>query len=551
MVPPLVAKGMNAWTFESIAVACVVLTHLDASGQLNKTSALAIRAAAELASHDEQQHGHGSSSRTLTRGDFYGHPMARLNNTSDITQLTTTSLESIVMTDATISNAIIVQLFQQQALHGSGAGVAALLHVHLRGCKLIEDDALYALGQHCKRLRVLLLGACELLTDRGVIALTTGQWPKVPVKDGEGKERQQYVPKTAAMLKNVAKAKSSQKKIKKKKNKNQKKFDRGGCVDLRRLGVCGCWRLTDITIKTLTKHCPMLQILDVRECDQLTNVSLDYIQTNLFHLEQLSMCGLAKLDKDRLGRLARALPLVGPHPHYRGAHVILASLNKAWLMIQKKRAWHRRSAIAIQKGTRKYFASKRSLSFKIARAELIVLKRKNMAVRIQARVRGIADRIFVKEERKRMVAIRRARRKAAAIRLQACIRRWLACLYVHNLRKAMQYLLIRAFRRYKRIVQQIIFRRQTKACQIIQKSYRAYSCRTAYRRIIAYRNAQARRIQKIWRGVIGREYEHQSVKLLLFFTTTSLSMCPLLCPARTYLLTTAGGRLRRFHPTRV
>ena len=118
---------MNAWTFESIAVACVVLTHLDASGQLNKTSALAIRAAAELASHDDKDH-RGGSSRSLTRGDFYGHPMARLIKKSDITQLTTTSLESIVMTDATISNATIVQLFQQQSLQngvGGGGGGAA------------------------------------------------------------------------------------------------------------------------------------------------------------------------------------------------------------------------------------------------------------------------------------------------------------------------------------------------------------------------------------------------------------------------------------------
>ena len=82
------------------------------------------------------------------------------------------------------------------------------------------------------------------------------------------------------------------------------------------------------------------------------------------------------------------LILITGIPHYRGPHVVLSPTNKAWLFIQKRRSYHRRAIILLQTKIKKYFASKRSLSFKIARAELIVKKRAKMATRIQARRRG-------------------------------------------------------------------------------------------------------------------------------------------------------------------
>ena len=71
----------------------------------------------------------------------------------------------------------------------------------------------------------------------------------------------------------------------------------------------------------------------------------------------------------------------------------------------------------------------------------------------------------------------------------------------------MQYLLQRNFNKLKKIVKKIIFERKRKSAMSIQNAYRAYSARTAYRRLIAYRNAQARAIQRIVRGMFSKKLE--------------------------------------------
>ena len=479
--------GINAWTFDALAVSLVHLCYLDVSGQLNKTSSLAFHTAKELAKHDGS-----AKEKLLARGDFYGHPLARMssdgggrsrsgasgttgssgttttvgkikNNTNTnatataphhcggLSNLKTTCLgknkhclhiaihstiyldlctllvhtdtlflflETIVMTDSTnIPGSILTHVFQNQT---SGR----LINVHLRGCKNVDNQVLFSLGTQCKGLRVLLVGACELISDNGIIALCTGQWPPAP---SLSKETQKYVPKTTLMLAHEEKKRKKQK---------QKQTETQGCTQLLRIGLCGLWKVTDIGIQALATHCTQLHTLDVRENTQLTNRSIDSIQQHLFSLESLSLCCLASFDQDRLSRCARALPLVHNVPHVRGPHVVVKYLNKSWLHIQRRRALHKRSIIVLQKGIKKYFASKRSLHFKIARAELIVLKRARMATRLQARlVRGIQGRIYARERRKELIAIRKARRKSAAIRIQCCIRRWLAFVYVGKIRK--------------------------------------------------------------------------------------------------------------------
>ena len=71
----------------------------------------------------------------------------------------------------------------------------------------------------------------------------------------------------------------------------------------------------------------------------------------------------------------------------------------------------------------------------------------------------------------------------------------------------MQYFLKRNFNKLKKIVKKIIFERKRKSAMSIQNAYRAYSARTAYRRLIAYRNAQARAIQRIVRGTFSKNLE--------------------------------------------
>jgi hypothetical protein len=469
--------GINSWTWESLSVAMINLKYLNVSGQLNKTTAIALNTAKELESHDDQR-----GKQSLARGDFYGHPLARMNSgelKSNNMNLASKNVETIIMTDGNLKSNVIQHLIQTNK---------NLLNIQLRGCKSVNDQVLLALSETCKSLEILLLGACELISDKGIISLCTGKWPVDEIKN------KKFVPKTSQMLAYEAK----------KRKKKRKENIIIGCIKLKRLGLCGLWKLTDLSIQSLSIHCKLLKNIDIRENTNLTNKSIDYIQDNLLNLEILSMCNISSFDIDRLSRCARALPLVHGTPHVHGPHVILKYVNKNWLLIQKKRELHKRAVIIIQKGIKKYFASKRSLAFKIARADLIVLRRKKCATSIQSYIRGIAGRILAKERRKELRRIRKERRKAAATRIQSCIRRWIATIYVHKLKKAMQYLLKNNFNRFKNIVKKIVYMRKKKACSKIQNSYRSYIARTAYRRMIAYRNTQARQIQRIVRGVNGR-----------------------------------------------
>ena len=523
--------GINAWTFQALSVALVHLKWLDVSGQLNKTSSIAIKTAKALESHDvEGQKG----KKSLARGDFYGHPLARMkggssahdgsggsdnisntgnrrNTSKNETKSTPTpkaavsginlvsqQLETVIMTDGNIHSSLIINMIRNQT-YGN------LSSVQLRGCKNVTDLVLLALGQTCQQLQTLLVGACELISDKGIVSLCTGIWPV----ENANQTKKAYVPKTNAMLAHEAK----KRKIEETKRKQQEK--NGGCKQLKKIGLCGLWKLTDLSILAMATHCKQLTSIDVREITNFTNTSIEQIQENLLFLISVQMCNLSSFDMDCLGRCARALPLIGNIPHVRGPHVVLRYTSKSWLFIQQKRALHKRSAKEIQRGTRKYFASKRSLSFKIARAEKIVLKRKNCAIRIQSYVRGIAGRVLAKERRKELRRIRRARRKAAATRMQACVRRWIATMYVKRVRKAMQFFLAKYFKKFRKTVKKLISIRRIKACSRIQNTYRSYIARTAYRRMVAYRNAQARHIQRIVRGVHGRmlAYEYKLFKI--------------------------------------
>ena len=74
---------------------------------------------------------------------------------------------------------------------------------------------------------------------------------------------------------------------------------------------------------------------------------------------------------------------------------------------------------------------------------------------------------------------------------------------------AMRYMLSRSFHKLHRIVKQRIFERQREAAAKIQNTYRSFVARTAYRRMVAYRNTQARHIQRLVRGAWGRMYSDQ------------------------------------------
>ena len=280
--------GMNRWTFNALSVACRHLKQLNVSGQLNKTSSSALKVSKELKSHDVED-----KSRELARGDFYGHPLARLGETG-ISSLVTKSLETLIMTDSTVNGNTVTELIQNQGqmtlIHPKHV-LSNLLNVQLKGCKNVSNDALIVLGLTCLKLETLLLGACELISDDGLVALTTGA---LPIEKEKG-----YIPKSKQMLAYEAK-----------KRKKKKKEVVKGCLLLRRLGLCGCWRVSDTGIQSIAKYCTQLQLLDVRENTSLTNKSLDYIQDSLYNLELLKLSALAKFEKDRLSRCARALPLV-------------------------------------------------------------------------------------------------------------------------------------------------------------------------------------------------------------------------------------------------
>lgn len=143
-----------------------------------------------------------------------------------------------------ISKACSRDTINDESLHILGTWCHKLKLVNLNGCSAITDVGIGNLAQGCTQLVSLCLSRCHEITDQSLIHLA------------------------------------------------------GSCHQLRFLGLNDCINLTDSGFYVLTQNCKLLENLDLEDCSQITDQTLLYLTNNCSNLKRLALSHCDKITDE-------------------------------------------------------------------------------------------------------------------------------------------------------------------------------------------------------------------------------------------------------------
>ncbi|GMH94441.1 hypothetical protein TrST_g2725 [Triparma strigata] len=408
----------------------------------------------------------------------------------------------------------------------TSAGVSALAEgckflrvLNLERCVNVGDDGIVSLGMNCQNLLSLNCSMCNLLTDRALAGLAIG------------------------------------------------------CQKLQALNVAGAKKISEAGLCELAQHCGNLSTLNVGGCELVTRNGLLALIEGLEYVEEAkTFFGFLPIDKSTDVKLKAQQEMIENNGAIkiqnawhnmitrREAKKMVKFLreNKAALSIQlafqrylkRKAHWlirwehHRNLAIVeVQRVLRGYWGRKKSTVLKLWWREL--QSNAKYAVLLQAKARGHHVRVHDKLVAPALTVLHekweQEKRNAASIKLQAAVRRMLACFRtrgwreVYDQRMSDRAIAINLLQRTVRAFQarcertRLLFLaevtrklrdraavRMQNLYRIAQGKYGGLMRGEEMARMKRIRNRAALHCQRVFRGFLGREekraaeFEHQA-----------------------------------------